>query len=214
MSYYWWAFFIAAVCALVGWYIGDNKGRAGAGLALGLLLGIFGIIVIALLPPTREKQTERDAQLARAIVGASTPAQLPFQHHVQTHLPPLPAQMAPLRRCPYCAETIQWDARKCKHCGEFSEPPAEAQVPPSAVHGSPVPQSPMITCPRCGRQYNAAKIASCPGCAGRHPQAQALDAAPYIGDTSMIKCEHCDRAYNGSKLAACPRCGAPSPVDE
>lgn len=42
---------IAIVCAIAGFFIGQNKGHAGLGLVLGLLLGVIGLIIIALLPP-------------------------------------------------------------------------------------------------------------------------------------------------------------------
>lgn len=41
---------IAIVCAIAGYFIGQNKGQAGLGLVLGLLLGIIGLIIIALVP--------------------------------------------------------------------------------------------------------------------------------------------------------------------
>jgi hypothetical protein len=39
------------VCAALGWVIGDPKGRGGLGVVLGLLLGLIGLIIIAVLPP-------------------------------------------------------------------------------------------------------------------------------------------------------------------
>ncbi len=40
-----------AILAFAGYYIGKDKNRAGEGLALGLLLGIIGVIIIACLKP-------------------------------------------------------------------------------------------------------------------------------------------------------------------
>lgn len=31
------------------------------------------------------------------------------------------SQSAPTQKCPFCAEEILVDAKKCKHCGEFLE---------------------------------------------------------------------------------------------
>jgi Protein of unknown function (DUF2510) len=38
-------------CAALGYVVGRNKGRGTAGLLLGLLLGIIGLIIIACLKP-------------------------------------------------------------------------------------------------------------------------------------------------------------------
>jgi hypothetical protein len=42
---------IAMITAAIGWAIGNRKGRGGAGLALGLLLGLIGIVIILCLKP-------------------------------------------------------------------------------------------------------------------------------------------------------------------
>lgn len=45
--------------AVGGYFIGKAKGRAGLGVALGLLLGVCGLIVIALIPPTAAVKAQR-----------------------------------------------------------------------------------------------------------------------------------------------------------
>lgn len=54
---------VAIVCAVIGVVIGGGKGMAGAGLALGLLLGPIGVIVIAVMKPsTLDKIQTRPAE--------------------------------------------------------------------------------------------------------------------------------------------------------
>lgn len=52
---------VLAACAFAGYSIGKPKGYAGGGLALGLLLGIIGVIIIACVPKSREAKV-REAQ--------------------------------------------------------------------------------------------------------------------------------------------------------
>lgn len=42
--------------------IGSHKGRAGAGLLLGLLLGLIGLIITACLRPSHAVQVERERE--------------------------------------------------------------------------------------------------------------------------------------------------------
>jgi hypothetical protein len=46
---------VLLVCGSAGAVLGAGKGRAGVGLALGLFLGVIGIIIIVLLPATEEQ---------------------------------------------------------------------------------------------------------------------------------------------------------------
>lgn len=43
----------------------------------------------------------------------------------------------PTKKCPYCSEQVQSDARKCKHCGEFLDEDLRATIAPR----TPQPQS-------------------------------------------------------------------------
>lgn len=40
-----------AVCIAAGGIVGGQKGRTGMGVLLGALLGVIGVLIIAILPP-------------------------------------------------------------------------------------------------------------------------------------------------------------------
>jgi hypothetical protein len=50
--------------------IGSAKGRGGTGMALGVFLGLLGLIIIACMSATYEVQVEREAQQIRARADA------------------------------------------------------------------------------------------------------------------------------------------------
>jgi len=96
MSAIW--FFVALAVALTvmvlfmrwGQAIAKRKGYPiGVGGGLGCLLGLFGILIMALLPQ-------------RAVAAKSDAAPGPGPDE---------------RRCPHCAEIIRVEAKVCKHCG-------------------------------------------------------------------------------------------------
>lgn len=43
-------YLIWLLCAVAGYFIGETKNRAGLGAVLGLLLGVIGVIIIAVMP--------------------------------------------------------------------------------------------------------------------------------------------------------------------
>ena len=109
------------VCAFIGMAVGNSKGRGGLGFLLGLVFGVFGLIVIAVLGPTPEAQARRDLQVAAAARALDSSERL--------------------RPCPWCSELIQPAARVCRYCRrDVALPPpphetAEAWLPdPSGRH--------------------------------------------------------------------------------
>lgn len=45
---------------VIGVYVGNAKGRATAGALLAMFLGVIGVIVVAVMPPTPERQAADD----------------------------------------------------------------------------------------------------------------------------------------------------------
>ena len=90
------------IVALIGWvliatagyHIGKSKGREGAGLALTLLLGLLGLVILACLPKTEAvKAAEAQQQLPYPY-----PPQYPYpqyQYPPQAQYPPQPPYPPP-----------------------------------------------------------------------------------------------------------------------
>jgi len=75
-----WFLFLWVISVVIGTIIGESKGRAGAGFGLSFVLGLLGVIIIAVLPPTEEKLAERNEQLAYAVrAGIPAPVVAPPQ---------------------------------------------------------------------------------------------------------------------------------------
>jgi hypothetical protein len=83
----WWVLLSGAI----GYFCGWGKGRAGAGLLLGLLLGPFGCLAIMLLPPAPRRRATQGGGPGPDPVGG-------------------PA-------CPRCRRRVSPSVRACPHCG-------------------------------------------------------------------------------------------------
>lgn len=64
--------FMAIVCAGIGQLLGQQKGRPRDGMLLGLLLGVFGLIVVALMEPDPRIKAQRAAANPHVIVQATS----------------------------------------------------------------------------------------------------------------------------------------------
>jgi hypothetical protein len=98
-------------CGVVGWKLGESKGRPALGLVLGILLGLLGLLIVALIPAANTRSDHELWQERQA--GQSW------------HAPPPPPQAAQWVRCPSCGQTISGAVGVCGYC--------QAAVRPSAL---------------------------------------------------------------------------------
>lgn len=86
--------FVCVTCSIVGYYIGDSKGRATAGLLLGLLTGFFGLLIIWALPP-KDDFISKSNQHPMQITGfkSSAPSPETWSTTTQTPKPSLEARL-------------------------------------------------------------------------------------------------------------------------
>ena len=87
---------VTLVCGFAGQAIGRPKGYPGAGFAIGLLLGVFGVVIVALMPETEAAKAARLQRQYEAQVAAAY-----WQYQIQAEAarragypfpPPLPPQ--------------------------------------------------------------------------------------------------------------------------
>lgn len=75
------------ILGAVGAAIGYKKGKPWMGLALGIILGIFGVIIMIFVKPDRdylvkqERQRQEIAQQARGFAGTDSPTEMFRAYH-------------------------------------------------------------------------------------------------------------------------------------
>ena len=100
-----------AACGFVGWRLGESKGYPVLGVVLGLLLGVIGLLIIALVPGSKPR-SDYDMWQERLAGQSWQPPAPPVQ----------PSQWV---RCPACGQTISGAVAVCGYC--------QAQLRPAAL---------------------------------------------------------------------------------
>jgi hypothetical protein len=103
------------LCGVVGWKLGDSKGRPGLGLLLGFLLGLIGLVIVAFLPPVQRAQ----AQPELLAMSARQPVEAPAAVYV----------------CRSCKQPVLPSATVCGTCGRQIQPTALPSPPPGTRAG-------------------------------------------------------------------------------
>ena len=79
-------------CGAISSYIAEAKGlRGGVWFLIGFFIGIFGVLIVAVVSKNEEELVRRQVTEGK------------------------------LRKCPACAEFVQYDAKKCRYCNEIFE---------------------------------------------------------------------------------------------
>ena len=105
---------IWAACGFVGWRLGESKGYPVLGVILGLVLGVIGLLIIAVIPGSKPRS---DYDMWQERLSAQA-----------WHAPAPPVQPAQWVRCPSCGQTISGAVAVCGYCQTELRP--SALLPP------------------------------------------------------------------------------------
>lgn len=115
----------------IGYVIGSQKDRSGAGFWFGVLLGVVGWIVVGLMEPSDAERLRRNQEMTMSLRGDDAAV-------VDTNFAMMSARdrarakalgrttgltkATGERSCPWCAESIRTAAVVCRFCGREVQP--------------------------------------------------------------------------------------------
>lgn len=115
----------------IGYAIGSEKDRIGAGFWFGVLLGVVGWIIVGLMEPSDAERLRRNQQMAMSLRGDDATvvdtnfALMSARDRARAKALGRTTGFATAtggRSCPWCAESIKAEAVVCRFCGREVQP--------------------------------------------------------------------------------------------
>jgi hypothetical protein len=105
---------VTLACAFAGQAIGKPKGYPGAGFTIGLLLGVLGVVIVALMPETEAAKAARAQRQYEAQVAAAQ-----WQYQIQ-------AEAARRAGSPFTPQPPPWPWPPYQEPGQPYQDPGQA----------------------------------------------------------------------------------------
>lgn len=110
--------------------------------------------------------------------------------------------MESTKKCPWCAEEILVEAKKCKHCGEFLTGGGRTEV--VAKQSRTPPAGDVLRCDRCSKVVSSSRELYL-HLVNVHGKLETQPAASYSGSGGRKTLSQVGNRTDGG--VACPKCG-------